>query len=89
MFGTFKIRFVAERRTHNTDGAFPVTMWQGLHRWMQAVHVVNQSTEITQDHITTVFTNTAVCLVVIFFGSVSFLWQTFSSLKQKYRIRST
>jgi len=56
-----------KRKTYNTNGALPVTIREILHRWMQAVHVVNQRTEITQDYIATILTNTAVCIMIVFF----------------------
>jgi len=77
-----------KRKTYYTDGALPVTVREVLHRWMQAVHVVNKRTEIAQDYISTILTNTAVCLVVVFFRSVSFLRQTLSSLKHPDKTHS-
>jgi len=78
---TLRKHVQTERKTYNADGALPVAVRQVLHRWKQAVHVINKRTEVTEDHVTAIFANATESLVVIFLRTVTFLRQTFSGLK--------
>jgi len=56
---------VSKHRAYHTDRTLPVAVRKILHGRMQAVHVIHKRTEVTQDHIAAVLTDTAERIMII------------------------